>query len=398
MSDLPLIMTPTGPVSTSPADIRAAILAKVAASSPGYSANLPGTLIEDILSTDVAAIAQCDQYRVDAVNSITPYGANAMLLQQLGEQLGISQGAQTNTSVYVVFSGTPGYIIPPGFIVSDGTHQYVVQDGGTLDSSGTSSPLYAVSNTSGSWSVAANTVTTVVTSVPSAYTITVNNPSTGTPGTDPETVDSYRARILEAQKITGTGVASFLKTNLKNVANVQSRLVSVVGVSNGWKVICGGGDPYQIAGAIYNSVLDITSLQGSDTTSRNVTASVIDSPNVYDIIYVNPPQQTVKVTATWNTQQVNFSGFPAVSSLAATAIQDYINSIVVGQPINTIELNRIFQDAVAPVIESDAITYLSFSVKINGTITPPTSGTDLIYGDSESYFYSGNSDITVTQG
>ena len=132
MATIPLVMSTEGAVSTSPTNIRTTLVANVAATNPGYTANLPGTLIEDIASTDVAAIVQCDQARVDAINSVTPYGANAFVLAMLGAQFGVAQGKTTNTSVYVTFTGTVGFPIQPGFIVSDGTYQYVIQDGGVL--------------------------------------------------------------------------------------------------------------------------------------------------------------------------------------------------------------------------------------------------------------------------
>ena len=102
MSTIPLVMGVNGAVPTSPVNLRSTLINNVAATNPGYTANLPGTLIEDIASTDVAAMAQIDQARVDAVNSVTPYGANAFVLAMLGAQFGIQQGLPTNTSVYVV--------------------------------------------------------------------------------------------------------------------------------------------------------------------------------------------------------------------------------------------------------------------------------------------------------
>lgn len=398
MATIPLVMSTDGPVSTSPTNIRSTLVDNVAATNPGYTANLPGTLIEDIASTEVAAIAQCDQARVDAINSVTPYGANAFVLAMLGAQFGIPQGTTTNTSVYVTFSNSVGYVITPGFIVSDGTYQYVIQDGGVIGSGGSSSPLYAVASQAGSWSVPANTVTTIVTSVPSPYTLTVTNALAGTPGSDAETPDAYRSRVLQAQLVTGKGTATFIKSNVQAVPGVQARLVSVLANGSNWEVIVGGGDPYAVAYAIYSSVLDISSIVGSGTPSRNITSTIIDSPNSYSLTYVNPPQQNVQVTAVWNSNWTNFSGATTINQLAATAIQGYINSIIVGQPINLLEMTNVFQESVINILSLEALTALTFTVKINGVVTAPSAGTDVIYGDSESYFYSGNTDITVTQG
>src|ERR1700743_2945278 len=105
MSDLPVVITAAGPVSTPPATLRADLLASVAATSPGYTANLPASLIEDISSTDVGALVVIDQARVDTINSLSPYLANEALLSAQGQVYGVVQGTPTNTSVYVVFSG-----------------------------------------------------------------------------------------------------------------------------------------------------------------------------------------------------------------------------------------------------------------------------------------------------
>ena len=204
--------------------------------------------------------------------------------------------------------------------------------------------------------------------------------------------------MLQAQRVVGKGTASFIKSNVQAVPGVQSRLVSVLANGSNWEVIVGGGDPYAVAYAIYSSVLDISSIVGSATSARNVTSTIVDSPNSYDLTYVNPPMQNVQVSVVWNASWTNFSGATSVNQLAAVAIQGYINNIIVGQPINLLEMTNVFQESVIDILSLDSLTALTFTVKINGVVTAPSAGTDIIYGDSESYFYSGNTDITVTQG
>ena len=145
MTDLPVIMTKQGAIPTPPATLRATLLAMVAATNPGYTANLPASLIEDISSTDVGALTLQDSARVDTVNSLTPYATNDFLTNQLGQVYGVSQGGPSDTSVFVVFHSTtsPGFAIPIGFIVTDGTHQYVIQDVGIVGSDGNTAPLFA---------------------------------------------------------------------------------------------------------------------------------------------------------------------------------------------------------------------------------------------------------------
>lgn len=399
MSGLPLLFTAAGPVATPPATLNAALIAAVAATNPGYTANLPGGLVEDISSTDTGALVTMDQARVDAVNNVSPVTANPYVLNQFGQQFGIPQGVAANGSVFVVFSGSPGYVIPPGFIVSDGTNQYVIQDGGTIATGGSSQPLFAVASASGSFAIPAGTVTALGTSVPSPYTLTVTNPLAGVPALAPETTESYRSRIIQAYQVGTTGTLTYLKTLLMAVPGVSSRLVSVLQVGNAYEVICGGGDPYQVAGAIYAGVSNVGGLVGSQTSSlRNIKVSIYDAPDTYAVVYVNPPQQNVTCAVTWNTTLPNFSAGAAVNQYIIGAVQAYINGIVVGQPINLLVLTELIQSAIAPVLAPINLTTLQFAVTINSVATQPTAGTSIIPSDPESSFYISPSGATSVQG
>ena len=396
---LQVIMTAAGAQPNPPATINAELIANVTALVPGYTASLPGSLIEDMSSTCVAAIAQIDQTRVDLINSISPYTANNLVLNQMAMASGIpSQGAVNNTSVYVVFSGPAGFVINKSFIVSDGNYQYIVQDGGIIQSGGSTLPLYALASQSGAWSVAANTVTQLKTSIQTGITVTVTNPNTGTPGGISESEENFRSRVISSWTASAQGMASFLKQTLSNVPNVQQRLVSVQQVSGGWEVICGGGDPYLVAYAIYSSLFDITRLVGSLTTARNISVSLYDYPDTYNIVFVNPPQESLGVAVTWNTTATNVVSDTAIAQAAVPAIIAYVNSIAVGQPINVFLMQETFQLAIANILPPALLTRLIFTVTINGTPTAPTTGTGIIVGNPESYFYADTTTVTVASG
>jgi hypothetical protein len=424
----------------------------------------------------VAALLIADSCRVDLINSVTPFGANPFILNQLGQIYGVQIGSATNTSVYVQFFGPPGYVIPVGMQVSDGVYSYVVQDGGLCDGTGTSPLLFCLATVTGIWAPAAGTINFVQTSIPSDVipTITCNNPESGQPGSGAETETHYRTRVLMAGLAASQGMASYLKTLLRNVPNVQSRLVSVkpsVYYAYSWKVICGGGDPYQIAYAIFQGVLDITSIVGSalqisgitkvangvvttafnhglvtgqagvtiqnalgmtqinnipltitvidhlnfstgvNTTAfgtytgsgivtpnpRNISVSIWDYPDTYRLTFINPPMQTVTMTVLWNTSSINFVSDAMVAQLTVPAIVDYINNVEVGMPISVYELNAIFLQAVAPVLDPRLLIKIIFQVDINGIPATPTGTTGVIFGDSESYFLANSTGISVTR-
>jgi hypothetical protein len=266
----------TGAIPTPPATIRANLLAYIQTEDPTYT-DLPAALVEDFLSTAVPAITLLDSCAIDLINSLTPDGSNPWLLTKIGQLTGVQQGTQSLTSVYVVFnSPSAGLFIPQGFTVSDGTYQYVVQDGGVVQSGGSTVPLYCLATQQGTWAVPVNSVTTLITSAPTGYTVTVTNPSTGIPGGPAQTEGEYRAQVMQAQLASATGTPRLLKTLLANVPGVQTRLISPMQINGGgWEIIVGGGDPYAVAAAIYNSGIDVAALVGSTIAITNITQATL---------------------------------------------------------------------------------------------------------------------------
>lgn len=397
---VPLIMGigNSGPQPTPPETLRTLVQQAIAAVVPDYTANLPGTLIEDVLSTIMAAVVTMDQARVDAVNSISPAAASSYVIAQLGQAEGLPQGTPTNTSVNVVFSGTIGYVIPAGFIVSDGTYQYVVQNGTVIGSNGQSAQTYCVATESGSWTPLANTVTTVVTTIPRGYTVTVNNPQDGTPANGTETVQSYRSRVLAAMSKVGLGTVNFIQTLLMAIPGVSPRLVRIRQTQSSWEIICGGGDPYAVANAIFIGTLHFPMLMGSMVADRNVNVTLINPPDTYQVTYVNPPSQTLTMDIVWNTSLTNFTASSQVNQLGQAAVTNYINGIPVGQSLNLLAVYDVFKDAISSVLPRHLLSSFVTTVYINGTEVSPEAGTSLIASDPESYFSVSATGISVVQG
>lgn len=288
MTDLPVVVTAAGAQPTPPATLLNALIADVSAVVPGYTARLPGVLIEDVSSTEVAGLVVCDTARVETINSLSPFSANDFLLLELGQVYigpGSAPAVPTNTSVFVQFvavdatsAALPGQVISIGFTVSDGTYQYVVQDTGVTGADGISPPLFCQATIAGSWAVPVGSVTQIVTSVPSIIKLTCSNPTAGISGAAAETAAQYRARVLQSGQAISTGTQTLLKTLLGQVFGVQQRLISVRQVSGGgWEVIVGGGDPFLIAGAIFASGTDISKLVAS---TLSVTAVTKANPGV----------------------------------------------------------------------------------------------------------------------
>lgn len=272
MSDLSVSYDAAGPVPKTSEELRADLVSRATELSPGITTDLPGSLIEDIVGTDVGALLIADQIRVDLINSVGPLKANMYMLNLLAQQAGISpQKTEGSTTVPVTFSGPAGFVIPQGFLVSDGTYTYQIADATVILSSGISAMVTAIATNTGSWAVPVGSVNQIITSVPDDITLTCNNPVAGVPGLEPETNYQFRDRVWEAQMSTVQGYPGFIRQKLTDVNGVQARLVSVVRDGNSWIIMCGGGDIYEMAGAIFKSAGDISRLKGATVDVTGIT-------------------------------------------------------------------------------------------------------------------------------
>ncbi|HEI6739473.1 TPA: baseplate J/gp47 family protein [Yersinia enterocolitica] len=401
MSEIPIIMTNAGAQPTPPQTLLANLVTRVSEKVPGYTANLPAGLITDLASTAVGALALIDQARVDLINSVSPYGANIPLLMQLGNIYGAQHGVSTNTSVYVVFSGLPGFAIPKGFTVSDGNYQYVVTRDTAIPDSGQTEPVYCLATISGSWAVPEGTVTQVITSVPKEQPVTCTNITAGLPGREEQSWASYRAQVMASGMLGVQGTPDCLRALLKSVSGVQENLISYRQSSLGkWVVVVGGGDPYEVAYTIYKSVPDISVLTNdvsnpSGASVEKKTVSLTVSPDVYQIPYVIPTSQNVIVIITWNTVSESYVDPAGISLAVQQNVADYINAIEIGNPINLLQIQDIFRDSVKQLVDASLISMIDVQIGINGNIVSPTTGSSLVYGDTYAYFTTITSQIQV---
>jgi hypothetical protein len=183
---------------------------------------------------------------------------------------------------------------------------------------------------------------------------------------------------------------------------VSPRLISVLQNGAYYEVICGGGDPFAVANAIYQSVSTTGLLTGAATNGTTQSVLLFDAPNTYTVNFVTPANQVVTGTSgtaiTWNTELPNFTSGAAVNQLMQVAATSYINSIPVGQPMNLNVLTQLIQAAVAPVLSAANLTTLVYTFNVNGTPVSVSAGTQIILSDDESYFSASPSAIVCVQG
>jgi hypothetical protein len=133
---------------------------------------------------------------------------------------------------------------------------------------------------------------------------------------------------------------------------------------------------------------------------RNITASIYDAPDTYNVIFVNPNALVTTLAITWNSATLpSFTAGASFNQLAIAAGLAYINGITIGQPINLLVLQEQIQAAVASVLSPINLTTLTFVVTIGGFVVGPTAGTSIIPPtDNESYFTMAQTACTSVQG
>ena len=356
---------------TSPAVLAAEALAVAEVLAPGIT-SLPANLIGDMNATSTGALSIINSAFVDLVNSISPYTANPTILYQLGNVYGVQQGIGSNTQVEVIFTGTVGFVINVGFVVSDGTYQYTVQDATIVGTGGTTTSTYCLATQAGTWAVPANTVTQLITSVPAGITLTVTNPTQGIPGQPAQSLTDYQVQVIQAGRAVATGLPTLLRTALGNVSGVVRNQVAIRSVSGGWEILVGGGDPYAVANAIYQSLFNINDLQGTQAfvgagyisgTTLTITAVTSGTIGVGFTVYGAGVLASTIVTAASPTSPYTGTGGVGTYEVSLTQTVGSVGSPITINTGGTTEVISIddFPDSyditfVRPVAQSVSIT------------------------------------------
>lgn len=155
-----------------------------------------------------------------------------------------------------------------------------------------------------------------------------------------------------------------------------------------------------MARAIYEAVPDPSVLTDDVNNSGGVAPqsqriTISDFPDSYEIVFLVPTSQTVKVILTWNTAGRNFIDPASIASLAVPAIERYINAIYVGEPVNIYQLQSVFQQSISSILSTGQLSLIKVSVAIDGKVVEPDKNTGLIQSDYYKYLVTNQASISV---
>lgn len=244
-----------GLVPTDLATIRESILANATTYSPKAAFNSPGSPDENILSVASVAVAMIQRSIIDSVFSINPLASNPLFLDSFAKIYGVARGDVSNGSATIIVTAPVGLIIPQYSIFQDvNGNTYRNYDAGTCGSDGTCQLVVYASNFIDS-PILAHTINIVVTNF-LGKSVTCDNPENGNQGVQAQTDAEFRRDILDAGLVLCKSTPAFVKTMVGKIAGVVKRTINLGEVNGKYVITASGGDPIQVAGAIFLSMFD----------------------------------------------------------------------------------------------------------------------------------------------
>lgn len=236
-----------------------------------------GALIDDLTQEKQLDNAQILYF----LNQMNPKTADGIFQDAIASLYSIQRKVATNSVVNCVCSGAPGTVINgvssgnPAMAQSTNGDLFQCLIGGTIPAGG-SITLQFASVESGPIPVATNTVNSIYNVV--AGWDTVNNPSSGTPGTDVESRADFEARMKKMLALNATGSLTSVYSHVFNVDGVTDVYVEendedtsetkrgiTLGPHSIYVCQNGAEDPSELAEAIYNAKSGGCATNGSNT-------------------------------------------------------------------------------------------------------------------------------------
>lgn len=178
----------------------------------------PSTPQGQIITSLTELLTQAQQDIVEFANIFVNGGTGIWLDAYAKTYYGITRKQASKGSVTALISGTIETIIPAGFTAKSGDYEYSTISEYIIESDGS---CYAelLAKDTGSFSIDAGTLTTIITPVKGVERIT--NPYESTSGADTETDNELRLRVLNSLNYRAVSIFDGLLAQIEQLAGVQ---------------------------------------------------------------------------------------------------------------------------------------------------------------------------------
>lgn len=365
-----------GIIKDTPNEILERITNKASKEAEGFE-NLPSGIQNNLLQESVLLELEIQDMLSNVMNSISPNYANDFILKELGEAFGLKMKDKARPNTVITFYGLAGVIIPEGTEISnkDKSKKFITVKSGIINITGETS-IYCEGADYYDTSAPANTLNIMVTQILNVDRCTNKNDVTET--IPAETIEQFRARFQTKALSNKMGTVSALTYALKAIKGVNERLctnkpsqILEGGVRKAvLEVIAGGGDDYEIALAIFNSVLypDIfVSNPSNNETDRTININVSFNGTDYPITFTRPKINQLSINISLTVQE-GFINIPpeAFTLLLRPYYENYINNLKIGNtPTGYSFDDLIYQCFKDNFYNKDIITGIKYTLTVN---------------------------------
>lgn len=302
----------------------------------------PADLQSNIIDAFATGLIYAEQQLSILFNAYSPSFAPDFLFELRAAEQGLRRKGAFKSSVDIQFKGSAYSIIPANTGVT-GTDlpTYTILEDVMIPSTG-SILVTAYCNDTTIPTIGVGALNTITTNLKG---ITASNISTPTEPQEQESMDTFRKRVQAIWRNPRGGSYEYLLNQIQAIEGVDSRAVRLNVNGNSVELVVAGGEPSDIAFAMMSAggitPIPFVSNPSQSQTSRTVTQNLIlnNQPipykftrplNVQIGIKVNLP--LTNITATNN----------AVEAVTQMAMEDYINNLKVGTPVNITSLTQVF--------------------------------------------------------
>lgn len=340
----------------------------------------PADLQSNIIDAFATGLIYVEQQLSILFNAYSPSFAPDFLFELRAAEQGLRRKGAFKSSVDIQFKGSPYSIIPANTGVT-GTDlpTYTILEDVMIPSTG-SILVTAYCNDTTIPTIGVGALNTITTNLKG---ITASNISTPTEPQEQESMDTFRKRVQAIWRNPRGGSYEYLLNQIQAIEGVDSRAVRLNVNGNSVELVVAGGEPSEIAFTMMRAggitPVAFVSNPSQSQTNRTVTQNLIlnNQPipykftrplNVQIGIKVNLP--LTNITATNN----------AVESVTQSAMEDYINNLKVGTPVNITSLTQVFIKAFESTggsainINANTITYEVTNLTQSGTINFNSQG------------------------
>lgn len=324
-----------------PEEIRQNLQELFAQKVPNFTSR-PADLQSNIIDAFSAGLIYVEQQISTLFNAYSPSFAPDFLFELRGAEQGLRRKGAFKSSADIKFSGSAYSIIPANTGVT-GTDlpTYTILEDVMIPSTG-SILVTAYCNDTTIPTIGVGALNTITTNLKG---ITASNVSTPTEPQDQESMDAFRKRVQAIWRNPRGGSYEYLINQIQAIDGVDSRAVRLNVSGNGAELVVAGGEPSDIAFTMMTAggitPLPFVSNPSQSQTNRTITQNLILNNQTIPYKFTRP--LNVQIAIKVNLPLTNITATNnAVEAVTQSAMEDYINNLKVGTPVNITSLTQVF--------------------------------------------------------